>query len=76
VVENPDQSLAEAEAGAHAAEAESTETDESQTEVAAAVNEDEAESAEQFGTIDDAGSPHNQTESADPETTPEKGSGE
>ena len=32
--------------------------------------------AEQFGTIVDAGSPHKQTESAVPEKSPEKGSGE
>jgi N utilization substance protein A len=46
------------------------------SEAAEAVTDEEAESTEQFGTIVDAGSPHKQTESAVPEKSPEKGSGE
>ena len=71
-VDNPDQSLEESEAASQRAGGQGTEADEWQPEAAAEVVAGEAESAEQFGTIDDAGSPDNQTGSAEPDTTSKK----
>jgi N utilization substance protein A len=77
--ENPEQAVAEGEpaelsaAPEETAGAADTEVEELEPE---AVTDQEVESTEQFGTMVDAGSPHNQGESAGPESTPEKVSGQ
>jgi hypothetical protein len=49
---------------------------EAESEVAETVSGENPETAEQFGTIEDAGSPHNHAEGAGAESVPEKSNDE